>query len=221
VAGIIIAVSRGTQLPGGAELSALLSANFAVLMGALIINNLAMLGVTGWLVQRRLGSPFAAYFPAVPMMPVVLAAGTGVVLSLLINCGNQLIDNAGWLHFTDTPAERAMVPHGAAQFVVAVIVVALLAPLAEEFIFRGLLLRWLLPFAKTAGAVLISGTVFGVIHGQFFMHPGAQGWFMTVELIATGIVLGIWAVQSGSLRTSFAVHAAFNLTATILSVLLP
>ena len=80
------------------------------------------------------------------------------------------------------------------------------------------LMRWLLPFARVAGAVLVSGVVFGLIHGQFYQHPGAQGALLTVELSMIGVMLGVLVVRTGSLRTSFATHAAFNLTATILSV---
>ena len=221
IGGIVIAVSRGVAVPDAAALSALLTSNFAVIMGTLVLNNLAVLSMVWWLVRRRAASPFGAYFPPVPLRSVLLAAASGLALSLLINGGNQLIETAGWITFTDTPTERAMVPHDVVQFAVSFATVTVLAPLVEEFVFRGLLFRWLLPFAKVAGAVLVSGLVFGLIHGQFILHPGAQGWLLTVELVATGAVLGLWVARTGSLRTSFATHAAFNLTATILSVIWP
>jgi hypothetical protein len=170
-------------------------------------------------VQRRVGSPFAAYFPALPVGTVLLAFASGIAVSLMLNGGNQLLQDAGWVAFHDTPTERAMVPHGAGQLLVSLLTVSLLAPLTEELIFRGLLMRWLLPFAKVTGAVLISGVVFGLIHGQFFLHPGVQGWLLTVQLALTGVLLGAWVARTGSLRTSFAMHAGFNLAATVLSVI--
>jgi membrane protease YdiL (CAAX protease family) len=211
---LVVAMARG--LPP-ADAMALLSSNFMAIMGSVVLSDLIVLGVAWWLVRRRTASPWDAYFPAVPLRTLVAAAALGLVLSLVLNGGNQLIDAAGWVHFTDTPTERAMVPHTAAQFTVSLFTVTLLAPLVEEFVFRGLLLRWLSPYSRVA-AVLVSSVVFGLIHGQFFVHPGMQGLLLTVELTLVGVVLGLLVTRTGSLRTSFATHAAFNLTATILSV---
>ncbi len=48
-----------------------------------------------------------------------------------------------------------------------------------------------------------------------------QGWLYSVELFFAGIALAWWVVRTGSLRTSWALHAAFNATAIVFSVLLP
>ncbi|MBL6939621.1 MAG: CPBP family intramembrane metalloprotease [Alphaproteobacteria bacterium] len=212
------AIVRGMPL---SDATALLTTNFMGIMGSIVLSDATILALGWWLVRRRTASPLAAYFPAVPMRAVLTAAAVGVVLSLAVNGLNQLIDSAGWVHFTDTATEQAMVPHTLVQFAVSIFAVTLLAPVVEEFVFRGLLMRWLLPFSRAVGAVAVSGCVFGVIHGQFFQHPGAQGLLLTVELAVIGAVLGLWVVRTRSLRTSFAMHAAFNLTATILSVIWP
>lgn len=213
---LVVAVARGLPV---SDATALLTTNFFGIMGSVVLSDAIVLGVGWWLVRRRTASLLEAYFPPVPVPALLVAVAAGAVLSLAVNGGNQLVDAAGWVHFTDTPTERAMVPHTVAQFAVSLFTVTLLAPFAEEFVFRGLLMRWLAPFARVTGAVLISGLVFGVIHGQFYQHPGAQGALLTAELMVIGAVLGLRVVRTGSLRTSFAMHAAFNLTATILSVI--
>jgi membrane protease YdiL (CAAX protease family) len=63
--------------------------------------------------------------------------------------------------------------------------------------------------------------IFGLLHGQFLNHPDGQGWLASAELILAGAVLAGWVVRTGSLRASFATHAAYNLGATFFSVLVP
>jgi membrane protease YdiL (CAAX protease family) len=218
----VMLVARGGLTPLDVAAAALpFTATYAAIMGTLLFGDAAMLGVTYWLAWRRVARPFAVYFAAVPLRAMLFAVASGAALSLLLNGGNQFLQSRGLVHFTDTPLERMLVPHGVLQFLLSALTVSLVAPLAEEFVFRGLLMRWLMPFARVAGAVLISGLIFGLVHGQYAQHPGAQGWLLTAELVLAGIVLGWWAARTGSLRTSFATHAAFNLTATLLSLFWP
>jgi membrane protease YdiL (CAAX protease family) len=100
-------------------------------------------------------------------------------------------------------------------------VVSLIAPFAEEFLFRGLVFRWLAGWRGQLFAVVVSAIIFGLMHGQFLIHPDAQGLLASLELIIAGAVLAILAARSGSLRTSFATHAAYNLGATLFSLLVP
>ncbi|MEJ0041544.1 MAG: CPBP family intramembrane glutamic endopeptidase [Rhizomicrobium sp.] len=195
--------------------------SFAAIMIALALNNLAMLGVTWGLAKRRLVRPFAHYFAPVGQGTLALAALSGVLMSVVLNGGDALLQRAGVVKFQDTPMEIAMVPHGVAQFAASVAVVSLLAPLAEEFLFRGLLMRWLEQVEGATLAITVSALVFGAVHGEIFLHTGAQGWLYSAELVVAGVVLALWARRTGTLRTSFACHAMYNLTATLFSVLLP
>jgi membrane protease YdiL (CAAX protease family) len=221
VVAVMLVAHRGLTPLDVAAAAMPFSASYVAIMGTLLFSDAAMLGLTYWLAWRRVARPFAFYLPAVSPQTMALAAASGAALSLLLNGGNQLLQNAGLVNFTDTALERMLVPHGVFQFALSALAVSLVAPLAEEFIFRGLLMRWLMPFARATGAVLVSGLIFGLVHGQYLQHPGVQGWLLTAELGLAGVVLGAWAARTGSLRTSFATHAAFNLTATLLSVFWP
>ncbi|MBV9419693.1 MAG: CPBP family intramembrane metalloprotease [Alphaproteobacteria bacterium] len=203
------------------SISGALGTNFWAIMATLGLNNLAMLGSLVWVVRRRLPNPIAHYFTPVPRRWLIYAALAGIAISMLINGGNELMQRAGWVNFTDTPLERAMLPHGAAPFIMSVLVVSVLAPLVEEFLFRGLLMRWLQQVGGISVAVAVSSLLFGLLHGQFFIHPGAQGILFTVQLTGAGVALAVTAYRTGSLRTSFVLHAAYNFTATILGVFLP
>lgn len=89
---------------------------------------------------------------------------------------------------------------GAAQLAFAAIVVA---PLAEELIFRGLLLQSLWRHTRLAWvAIAGSGFVFGLIH---FPQPQA-----VLPLATMGIVLGYVRVRYRSLTACVLIHALFN-----------
>jgi len=93
--------------------------------------------------------------------------------------------------------------------------IAGLAPLFEEWVFRGVLLPWLGPrlaarFGAKGGwalAVLVSGLAFGAMHLQPAGLP---------TLATLGLVLG-WAVlRTGSLWTTVAIHACWNASVFLL-----
>lgn len=200
---------------------AAIAQTFPVLMGTLAINNAAMFGLSWWLAWRRLRYALASYFAPVGVAILAKAALSGVGISVFLNGGNALLDHFGIIRFQNTAFEIALIPHGIVQIVICLIVVSVLAPAAEEFVFRGLLLRWLKSVVSVFGAVLISAFLFGLMHAEFVFHPDAQGVLFTIELILAGVVLALWTQRTSSLRASFACHAAYNLTATLLGLAFP
>lgn len=76
----------------------------------------------------------------------------------------------------------------------------ILAPIAEEILFRGLILRSLMPFGKKL-AIFVSALLFGVFHGNIVQSPFA---FMV------GLVLGYVAVEY-SVAWAMVLHMFNNL----------
>ncbi len=76
----------------------------------------------------------------------------------------------------------------------------LLAPVAEEILFRGLILRSLMPYGKKF-AILTSALLFGVFHGNLVQSPFAFG---------VGLVLGYVAVEH-SITWAMVLHMFNNL----------
>jgi membrane protease YdiL (CAAX protease family) len=258
----LVIAMRGGYQPSQVKLVALMQTSFLANHAALVASDLGLAAVIWLIARRRIVRPLAQYFAAAGAGAVMLALASGVALSLAINGGNALLSRITHIEFHDSVVERALIPHGAVQFAIALFVVALFAPFVEEFFFRGLFFTWLrqrgaalvAKLTAAAGAraarkpmtaspatqarmfkafmwlhqkgaawfaILISALAFAAVHGQVFIHPGVQGWLYTVELFFAGIALGWWVVRSGSLRTSWALHAAFNATAIVFSVLLP
>jgi len=91
----------------------------------------------------------------------------------------------------------------------AVIAVAVCgAPVAEEFLFRGLLFPALLAHSGSFGrALLLQGLLFGVIHSHLATFP---------PLGAAGICFALGYAATGSLLTPIAMHMVFNACSILL-----
>ncbi len=100
---------------------------------------------------------------------------------------------------------------GGPELVLVVIGVALFAPLVEELLFRGLLLRALLRRSTAVVAVVVSSVAFAVVH---LLDPSTATLMAPLLLLAT--ISGIRAVRSGDLSQSILLHVGFNLLSAIL-----
>jgi len=217
---LVVALLHGFQ-PTQENVSAAVQTSYPLLQAFLAAGEIGFLGGV-WLVAHwRFERPLAHYFGPAGAATVALAALSGVALSVLANGGNDLIERARLIPFHETSTDRLMVPHTLWQFLPAVLTVAILAPFVEEFFFRGLFFSWLRRSRGIWTATLVTAVVFALAHGHPLLHPGAEGWLYTVQLFVAGVVLAQWAARTGSLRTSFATHAAFNATALLLPALLP
>jgi membrane protease YdiL (CAAX protease family) len=100
--------------------------------------------------------------------------------------------------------------HGADRAFFA-LVVLVIAPIGEELLFRGALLRGLLRRTNPATAVWISGLVFALVHVA--LDPGAG--FAVPALLGLGLLSGYRALRTGDLSESILLHAGFNLLAVL------
>jgi membrane protease YdiL (CAAX protease family) len=91
-------------------------------------------------------------------------------------------------------------PEHATAFALNSAVVVLLGPFAEELFFRGLGVRVLAVFGGLV-AVLVSGVVFGLVHGILGALP---------PLALFGVGLAWVRLRSASVWPSFIAHAAYN-----------
>ncbi len=91
-----------------------------------------------------------------------------------------------------------------ALLVTGAILLTVLAPLAEEILFRGLVFRALRNWAGVWPAALLTGTLFGLI------HAGSSPIEFLVPLAIFGVLLCLLYQWSGSLYPCIALHAANN-----------
>lgn len=94
-------------------------------------------------------------------------------------------------------------------YVVAMVVLAVVvAPLVEEVLFRGLILRGLASRLPIAVAVPVQALLFGAAHID--PHRGVGNIGLVIVLTGVGAVLGIAASMSKRLAPSIAAHAMMN-----------
>ncbi|MFM8282278.1 MAG: lysostaphin resistance A-like protein [Planctomycetaceae bacterium] len=94
---------------------------------------------------------------------------------------------------------------GGAAMALVVLSAVVVAPVVEEFLFRRVLLGWLLrawPVAGGLGAVAVQAMAFGMSHAGQGLAP--------VPLTLFGLVLGWLALRTGSLLPGILLHALFN-----------
>ncbi|MCP4574480.1 MAG: CPBP family intramembrane metalloprotease [bacterium] len=192
---------------------ALLAADYAVQLlvhameGGLTVPALAgaLLGVVAPLVLLALDgtlrprTDLGLHAPAARTSLLVLgfaAAGT-MPTSLL----------AGWsshLHPVDPEWVRLVnesLPDSTGALVVTVLAVVVVAPLAEEIIFRALLQRLCARLWGGLPAAVITAIVFGLVHGE--------PWYV-FGLVGVGLVLALVWEATGSLLACWLAHAVHN-----------
>ena len=84
-------------------------------------------------------------------------------------------------------------------------VVGIMAPIIEELIFRKILIDCMIPYGKKV-AIIVSGLMFGLFHGNF-----SQGVFAT----GTGFLWAYIYVKTGKIRYSIGYHMLMNLVTSV------
>jgi len=210
----------GGRIGVGAAATALQSSFYAN-MAIIVAIYLPTIGLF-WNAARKLTpAPAVRFFPPVKTLTVLLALAAGVAASLLCLTLETWLSRAFGISFDLSPAEQAMFPTTAIQLVVAFAVIGFIGPFAEEFYFRGFLLQGLRQRMGAVPAVLVSAVAFGIVHFFMLVHPGLSGWVTTGEIVAVGLVMGVFVVRTGSLWTSLAVHVGYNCVVTLQMFLPP
>ena len=91
------------------------------------------------------------------------------------------------------------------QLTLAIIIAA---PLAEEYVFRGVLLVWLHKKIGEVGAVVLTAIGWAALHTQY-------DWVWMAVIAVAGLVLGLIRTRGGSLWLVIAIHAANNAVALV------
>lgn len=99
------------------------------------------------------------------------------------------------------------------EAVAAFLAVAVVAPIEEELLFRGILLRAQLRRFTEGKALALNAAVFAGVH---LLDPGV--WPILPGLLFLGWVLAYLTVRSGTLSRAVFVHAGFNVLAVMLNL---
>ena len=131
----------------------------------------------------------------------------GLALALLSTALLWPIVELGHLNDTSQEVKRIFDRSTGVELGLLVVGVVAIAPVGEELLFRGVLLRGLQRRLSTVQAVFVSALSFALVHVA--LDPGAG--FGVPALMLLGLVSAWRAVQTGSLSQSIWLHAGFNL----------
>ncbi len=99
---------------------------------------------------------------------------------------------------------------GTGNIALELLSVGLVTGIAEELVFRGMVLKYLKRVIHPIAAVIISATVFGLVHSSLLS---------VVYATVVGLVLGALYVRFDSIVPSIICHVFFNMTSSLLSLL--
>jgi membrane protease YdiL (CAAX protease family) len=135
---------------------------------------------------------------------VALGAGFAVAAGIVLLPLQQLVDE-----------EQSVVDDlesaAGAELAVFVVAVLVLAPIFEELVFRGLLLRALLRLMSEGWAIVVSALAFGAVH---LLGGNVAGTLVAMPaLVGLGLLAAWLAVRSGDLSRPILLHVGFNAVA--------
>ena len=139
-------------------------------------------------------------------VPLAAAAMIGVVLSSLVLLPRVMQVPKNDATFLEAYLRKPFAP------IALLLLVAVVAPLLEEFLFRGWIQRSLERRTLPWRAILITAVAFGVAHGDAFGLP---------LRVVFGVASGYAAFTTRSIWPSVVLHGAYNGSLVILSGALP
>jgi len=87
------------------------------------------------------------------------------------------------------------------EYILAFMTLVVIAPIAEEVLFRGYLYGKLKKFVPVWAAIVVTSVLFGFIHGA---------WNLAVDTFALSVVLCLLRESTGSIWSSILLHMAKN-----------
>jgi membrane protease YdiL (CAAX protease family) len=208
-AGAFLAMSRAAGPGWGALLVAQLAMDFALLAtGGWLWSRRSRLGIAAPDEADRASAALGGWTPS--ELPAREWGKAGALCAVLllprVNVVGIVLSRAlhDW-HLGESPLESlATMPPAGLVFVACTAV--LLAPVAEEIVFRGVLYGWLRRFVAAPPAIAICAASFALFH----LHYGARA----LGIFVIGCVLGWVRERSGTLRAPIVTHALNNAVAT-------
>ena len=169
----------------------------------LLVQTAIILGAIYFVIIRRRGldwadlglRPFArAWYAKAVLFAILLLPAVALINSLIPRVAGEPFEN---------PQIYAIAPAGFSWpgLVAMTVMAGIVAPIAEELAFRGLLFPWLRARLGVPAGAVLSGLCFALLHGVILLVPA---------LTMIGIALALIYEQSGSLWPAIVTHGVFN-----------
>lgn len=184
-----------------------------VVIGAAGGGQYLTIGVGVWLACRRRGTgSLRRDVGLVVRLRDWWALPVGVGLVLAAGMVYSVLENLDLFDVDNQQVVDDLRQAGGGELAALAVVAGLLAPLFEELLFRGLLLRALSHRYDVNRAIVISSLVFGLVH---LLDPSLGTLVRIPAFIALGLVSSSQAARTGELSRSVFLHVGFNLPAVL------
>lgn len=217
----LLALIFGTSSSNGSGATAPALSAGAIIFSLIVFQTIQ--GVYPWLVEFRRGRKLDERLRFESNLPADI--GIGLILAIVCFIGAQVTTLVAGalvgLDDTDSASNTDILEdnQGSLLLVAIIFFVVVGAPLVEELLFRGLILRNLQRWFGPAVAIVASSLLFAIPHWQ----PSATWQETTVLLTALGVVglvLAIGAVLTNRLGPSVIAHFLFNAAGTVITLAL-
>lgn len=164
--------------------------------------SLILFGILLRIGYRKTGATIREVFPMPPIHPVLLfpmgimMVGMSILVSEMDNLFRIFVPAPEW--FIEMMMDLVA---GGTKFWGSFALIVVVAPLTEELLFRGLILRGFLKNYSKTKAVFVTAILFAIIHLNPWQFIGA---------LLLGVIFGWWFVQTRSLIPCLFGHAVFN-----------
>ncbi|MGR3912371.1 MAG: CPBP family intramembrane metalloprotease [Candidatus Rhabdochlamydia sp.] len=138
---------------------------------------------------------------------------------------NQLCDAALFPFFDGKPYEQAAVAYlkhnleTPIQAFFALTSIVIIAPVIEEFLFRGILQQYIKKFLSVRLSIVLTSFLFALFHFSSSQHLGNVS--LISSLFCLSCFLGYLYEKQGSLYASIGLHMSFNLASSLQIMLFP
>lgn len=174
-------------------------------VGGAVIYALAILIVVGvpWLIKRRRTTKEEIGLQRLPTWLDILWAPAGAVVYIILTSLVSALATIAlpFVDYTQTQDTGFAQITTQPEYVLAFLSLVVIAPLAEEVLFRGYLFGKLRKYAPLWVAVLVTSLLFALVHFQ---------WNVSIDVFALSLVLCMLRVVSGSLWPSILLHMLKN-----------
>lgn len=177
---------------------------------ALVITEIFLLGLL-WLYLRKGDRMAAVHLDQWSKMPLVSTVG---IAAILIGAGLGFNWAYGEYVVPDVEVQAelrrlfAAIPDTVPNSILLFVTIAVVAPLLEEILFRGLLQNALSKRLPVWAAIALSALIFGAMHMDLYAMP---------PLVLMGAIFGVIYHLTGSLRITIVLHMINNAAALALS----
>lgn len=210
----VVGVVFGLLSTAGVDFRAVNQAVLTTVAGGIIyIITLVMAIGLPWIIKRNKTTRIELGLTRLPEWLDFLLAPAGFFVYVILSAIFALL--AGMLPFVDPEQVQDTGFSQISQqyeFVLAFLMLIIIAPIAEEVLFRGYLLGKLRQYVPVWVAILITSVLFGIVHGA---------WNIGIDVFALSIVLCVLRIMTKSLWAPIMLHMVKNSVAFYLLFINP